>query len=64
LSQIREGGERPVAYCSRQLNSAESKYSVTELELSAFCLLVSNFDVIYTALSLLCTQFIEPENGY
>jgi hypothetical protein len=35
LSQIREGEERPVAYCSRQLNSAESKYSVTELELLA-----------------------------
>jgi hypothetical protein len=33
LSQIREGEESPVAYCSRQLNSAESKYSVTELEL-------------------------------
>ena len=36
LSQIREGEERPVAYCSRQLNSAETKYSVTELELLAF----------------------------
>jgi len=43
LSQIREGEKRPVAYCSRQLNSAESKYSVTELE---FCLLLNNFDVI------------------
>jgi len=35
LSQIREGEERPVAYRSRQLNSAESKYSVTELDLFA-----------------------------
>jgi hypothetical protein len=43
LSQIREGEKRPVAYCSWQLNSAESKYSVTELE---FCLLLNNFDVI------------------
>jgi hypothetical protein len=33
LSQMRNGEERPIAYCSRQLNSAESKYSVTELEL-------------------------------
>ena len=36
LSQVRNGEERPVAYCSRQLNAAESKYSVTELELLAF----------------------------
>jgi hypothetical protein len=35
LSQMRNGEERPIAYCSRQLNSAESKYSVTELELLA-----------------------------
>jgi hypothetical protein len=28
LSQIHEGEERPVACCSRQLNSAESKYSI------------------------------------
>ena len=33
LSQIRNGEERTIAYCSRQLNSAETKYSVTELEL-------------------------------
>jgi hypothetical protein len=31
LSQIKDGEERPVAYCSRQLNSAETKYSITEL---------------------------------
>jgi hypothetical protein len=35
LSQIKDGEERPVAYCSRQLNSAETKYSITELELLA-----------------------------
>ena len=36
LSQMYNGEERPIAYCSRQLNSAETKYSVTELELLAF----------------------------
>ena len=56
LSQIREGEERPVAYCSRQLNTAESKYSVTELELLAFlfatkqfrCYLYGHRFVVYT----------------
>ena len=43
LSQLRDGEERPVAYCSRQLNSAESKYSVTELELLAFLFAVKQF---------------------
>ena len=43
LSQLREGEERPVAYCSRQLNSSESKYSVTELELLAFLFAVKQF---------------------
>jgi len=43
LSQIREGEERPVAYCSRQLNSAETKYSVTELELLAFLFATKQF---------------------
>lgn len=43
LSQIREGEERPVAHCSRQLNSAESKYSVTELELLAFLFAAKQF---------------------
>jgi hypothetical protein len=43
LSQVREGEERPVAYCSRQLNSAESKYSVTELELLAFLFATKQF---------------------
>jgi hypothetical protein len=35
LSETRDGEERPVAYCSPQLNSAETKYCVTELELLA-----------------------------
>jgi hypothetical protein len=43
LSQMREGEERPIAYCSRQLNSAESKYSATELELSAFLFATKQF---------------------
>jgi len=43
LSQVRNGEERPVAYCSRQLNSAESKYSVTELELLAFLFATKQF---------------------
>jgi hypothetical protein len=29
LSQLRKGEEKPIAYCSRQLNTAETKYSVT-----------------------------------
>jgi hypothetical protein len=43
LSQMREGEERPIAYCSRQLNSAESKYSTTELELLAFLFATKQF---------------------
>ena len=43
LSQLRDGEERPIAYCSRQLNSAESKYSVTELELLAFLFATKQF---------------------
>jgi hypothetical protein len=40
---MREGEERPVAYCSRQLNAAEAKYSVTELELLAFLFAAKQF---------------------
>jgi hypothetical protein len=40
---MRNGEERPVAYCSRQLNPAESKYSVTELELLAFLFATKQF---------------------
>jgi hypothetical protein len=36
-----------VAYCSQQLNSAETKYSVTELELLAFLTLVYVYDSTY-----------------
>ena len=43
LSQVKDGAERPVAYCSRQLNSAESKYSITELELLAVIFAVKQF---------------------
>jgi len=43
FSQLRNGEERPIAYCSRQLNSAESKYSVTELELLAFIFATKQF---------------------
>jgi hypothetical protein len=44
--QVRNGEERPVAFCSRQLNPAETKYSITELELLALIFAVNNFDVI------------------
>jgi hypothetical protein len=43
LSQRRNGEERPIAYTSRQLNPAESKYSVTELELLAFLFATKQF---------------------
>jgi hypothetical protein len=43
LSQQRNGKERPIAYCSRQLNPAESKYSVTELQLLAFLFATKQF---------------------
>ena len=43
LSQLRDGEERPIGYCSRQLNSAETKYSVTELELLAFLFATKQF---------------------
>jgi hypothetical protein len=43
LSQLRNGEERLIAYCSRQSNSAESKYSVTELELLAFIFATKQF---------------------
>jgi hypothetical protein len=43
LSQMRNGEDRPIAYCSRQLNSAESKYSITELELLALIFATKQF---------------------
>jgi hypothetical protein len=43
LLQLRDGQERPVADCSRQLNSAESKYSITELELLALLFALKQF---------------------
>jgi hypothetical protein len=35
LSQIQDGVERPLAYASRQLNTAEQAYSASEVELLA-----------------------------
>ena len=43
LSQLQNGQERPVAYCSRQLNPTETRYSVTELELLAFLFATKQF---------------------
>jgi len=43
LSQIHSGKEKHIAYCSRQLNSAETKCSVTELELLAFLFATKQF---------------------
>ena len=35
MSQIQDGVERPISFASRQLNSVESRYSASELELLA-----------------------------
>jgi hypothetical protein len=43
LAQLHDGQEKPIAYCSRQLNAAKSKYSVTELELLAFLFATKQF---------------------
>jgi hypothetical protein len=43
LSHLTNGEEKPIAFCSRQLNSAESKHSVTELELLAFIFATKKF---------------------
>jgi hypothetical protein len=43
LPQRRNGDENPLAYPRRKLNSAESKYSVTELELLAFLFATKQF---------------------
>jgi hypothetical protein len=43
LSQLRNGEEKPIAYCSRQLNLAEIKYSGRELELLAFFFVSKQF---------------------
>lgn len=43
LLQVYNGEEKPIAYCSRQLNSAEAKYSITELELLAFLFATKQF---------------------
>jgi len=59
LSQRRNGKEHPIAYTNWQLNSAESKFSVTELELLAFYLLLSNLDVTCIAVILLCIRTID-----
>jgi len=43
LLQVRNGEERPIAYCSRQLNPAESRYSTMELELLALLFATKQF---------------------
>ena len=43
LSQLRNRQERPVAYCSRQLNSAERNYNCTERELLAVIFATKQF---------------------
>ena len=43
LSQIQDGVERPLAYASRQLNTAESAYSVSEIELLALVWATKHF---------------------
>ena len=43
LSQLRNGEEKPIAFCSRQLSSVESKYSTTELELLALLFATKQF---------------------
>jgi hypothetical protein len=40
---MRNGEETPIAYCSRQLHSAESRYSTTELELLALLFATKQF---------------------
>ena len=35
LSQVQDGKERPIAYASRQLNTAEQNYTVSEQEILA-----------------------------
>lgn len=43
LFQIKDGGEHPIAFMSRKLNSAQRNYSVTELECLAAILCVKQF---------------------
>lgn len=59
FSQVLDGEERPIAYGSRQINSAESKYSVTELELLAFLFATKQFTCYCMVLGLLNIQTIE-----
>jgi len=64
LSQLHNREERPVAYCSRQLNSAETKYSVTELVLLAFLFATKQLGAIYMVVSLQCIPTIGLSGGY
>jgi hypothetical protein len=47
LCQVQEGIERPIAYASRQLNSAEQAYSASELELLPVVWATKHINVIY-----------------
>jgi len=43
LSQVQDGVERPIAYASRQLNSAEQAYTTSEIEMLALVLATKYF---------------------
>lgn len=43
LFQVKDGGEHPIAYMSKKLNSAQRNYSVTELECLAAILCIREF---------------------
>lgn len=44
ISQIQEGKEHPIAYCSRALSPAEKKYAIMELECLALVFTIRTFN--------------------